>query len=114
MLIGLHIENIAAIESLDLELEGGLNILSGETGAGKSIIIDSINMVTGARTSKNIIRNGSRFAFVQALFAVGGKEILLSKKLYSDGRSVCKINGKLSTAAEIKESLPIVMKFLKI
>ena len=103
MLIGLHIENIAAIESLDLELEGGLNILSGETGAGKSIIIDSINMVTGARTSKSIIRNGSRFAFVQALFMVDGREILLSRKLYSDGRSVCKVNGELSTAAEIKE-----------
>lgn len=103
MLIGLHIENIAAIEILDIEFESGFNVLSGETGAGKSIIIDSINMVTGGRTSRDIIRNGCRFACVQALFYNGGEETLLSRKLYADGRSVCKINGMLSTAAEIKE-----------
>ena len=103
MLVGLHIENVAAISTLDLEPGGGLNVLTGETGAGKSIIIDSINMVTGARASKDIIRSGCDFAFVQALFEKDGEEILLSRKLFADGRSVCKINGNLSTASEVKE-----------
>lgn len=103
MLVGLHIENVAAISTLDLELGGGFNVLSGETGAGKSIIIDSINLVTGARASKDIIRSGCDFAFVQALFEKNGEETLISRKLFADGRSVCKINGNLSTASEVKE-----------
>lgn len=70
MLLSLHIENIAVIESLDVTFDNGLNVLSGETGAGKSIIIDSINMVLGGRASRDLLRNGTDRARVQALFAV--------------------------------------------
>ena len=68
MLKYLHIENIAIIESADIELVSGFNVLTGETGAGKSIIIDSINAVLGERTSKEIIRNTADKALVSALF----------------------------------------------
>ena len=68
MLSTLYIENIAVIEKTNIDFTKGLNVLTGETGAGKSIIIDSINAVTGHRTSKDIIRTGSDSAFVSATF----------------------------------------------
>ena len=103
MLLGLHIENVAAIETLDIEFENGLNILTGETGAGKSIIIDSINLAAGGRASRESIRNGCQSLLVQALFSRDGEEFLLSREVYADGRSVCRVNGALSTAAVVKE-----------
>ncbi len=103
MLVGLHIENVAAIESLDVEFSGGFNVLSGETGSGKSIMIDSINMVTGARASRDIIRNGASSAKVQALFQKDGDEVLLSRELFADGRSVCRINGELATSGAVRD-----------
>ncbi len=106
MLLGLHIENVAAIEALDIEFENGFNVLSGETGAGKSIIIDSINLATGARASKDSIRTGCSSLLVQALFQADGEETLLSREVYADGRSVCRINGALSTAAAVRELAP--------
>ena len=68
MLKYLHIENIAVIEMCDIEFQGGFNVLTGETGAGKSIVIDSINAVLGERTSKDLIRSGCDSAEVTALF----------------------------------------------
>lgn len=73
MLTGLKIENIAVIESAELEFDSGLNVLTGETGAGKSIIIDSINAVLGERTSRELIRTGAESARVFASFADAGK-----------------------------------------
>ena len=75
MLSTLYIENIAVIEKTNIDFTKGLNVLTGETGAGKSIIIDSINAVTGHRTSKDIIRTGSDSAFVSATFTNISKEI---------------------------------------
>ena len=72
MLTGLKIENIAVIESAELEFDSGLNVLTGETGAGKSIIIDSINAVLGERTSRELIRTGAESARVFASFADAG------------------------------------------
>lgn len=69
MLLSLKIENIAIIESADIEFDSGLNVLTGETGAGKSIIIDSINAVLGERTSRELIRTGAQSASVTALFS---------------------------------------------
>ena len=68
MLQSLHIENIAVIKSLDIDFENGFSVLSGETGAGKSIIIDSINMLSGNRTSRELIRSGEEKALVSAVF----------------------------------------------
>ncbi len=122
MLLSLHIENIAVIESLDVTFDNGLNVLSGETGAGKSIIIDSINMVLGGRASRDLLRNGADRARVQALFSVAceqeleaigiqtdGPELLLSRDLFADGRSVCRANGALVTAGILREAAPFLI-----
>ena len=76
MLERLHIKNIAVIDEAEIEFNKGFNVLTGETGAGKSIIIDSINMVLGERTSKSIIRNGEKKAVVEAMFTIDSPEIL--------------------------------------
>ena len=70
MLRTLHIENIAVVKSADIELGEGFNVLTGETGAGKSVIIDSINMLTGAKVSRDVIRSGESFALSEAVLTV--------------------------------------------
>lgn len=75
MIESLHIQNIALIEDLTLNLEKGLNILSGETGAGKSIIIDSLNFVLGERADKSLIRNGAERAEVSAVFSSVSEDV---------------------------------------
>lgn len=119
MLERLHIKNIAVIDEAEIEFNNGFNVLTGETGAGKSIIIDSINMVLGERTSKSIIRNGEKKAVVEALFSIDNPEIekileengietedgmlIIYRDLNTDGKSLCKINGSMTTASGIKE-----------
>lgn len=119
MLERLHIKNIAVIDEAEIEFNNGFNVLTGETGAGKSIIIDSINMVLGERTSKSIIRNGEKKAVVEALFNIDNPTILkqlddmgievedgvivLYRDLNTDGKSLCKINGSMTTASGIRE-----------
>ena len=119
MLERLHIKNIAVIDEAEIEFNNGFNVLTGETGAGKSIIIDSINMVLGERTSKNLIRNGEKKAVVEALFYINNAEIisqldemgietedgmlLLYRDVNTDGKSVYKINGSMATASNIRE-----------
>jgi len=120
MLKSLHIENIAVIEKTDIEFDAGFNVLTGETGAGKSIIIDSINAVLGERTSRELIRTGASNAKVMALFAglsVSAKakleglgfacdddNVLLQRKFDAGGKSSCRINGAPATAAILKEA----------
>ena len=120
MLIGLKIENIAVIEIAELEFDSGLNVMTGETGAGKSIVIDSINAVLGERTSRELIRSGAENAKVYATFAdinaeteklldemgiekMPDKTLVLSRSLNSSGRNVCRINGCPSTVSALKE-----------
>jgi len=122
MLEHLHIKNVALIDKLEADFGVGLNVLSGETGAGKSIIIDSINFVLGERFGKDFIRTGETCAEVsaiitvfdpdakEALFKTGvfndvseTDEILLNRTLTDAGRSVCKINGKPVTAGMLKD-----------
>ena len=121
MLLSLKIENIAIIESADIEFDSGLNVLTGETGAGKSIIIDSINAVLGERTSRELIRTGAQSASVTALFsgvsadtAARLKEydiepdedgnILLRRTLGLDGKNTCRINGVPSNVAALRQA----------
>ena len=121
MLLSLKIENIAIIESADIEFDSGLNVLTGETGAGKSIIIDSINAVLGERTSRELIRTGAQSASVTALFsgvsadtAARLKEydiepdedgnILLRRTLGSDGKNTCRINGVPTNVAALRQA----------
>ena len=119
MLKTLYIENIAVIEKTSIDFSGGLNVLTGETGAGKSIIIDAINAIMGQRTSRDIIRTGEKTAFVSALFedvnptvqktlAGLGFEaedgtLLLQRSLSLSGKSSCKINGRPATVSMLRE-----------
>lgn len=120
MLKSLSIENIAVIEKADIDFSSGFNVLTGETGAGKSIIVDSINAILGERTSKELIRHNSDSAVVTALFEDvnvsvrqkleelglnGGDDntLLLSRKISAQGKSNCRINGTVCTVSMLKE-----------
>ena len=116
MLSLLHIENIAIIESADIAFDRGFNVLTGETGAGKSIVIDSISAVLGERTSRELIRTGAKSALVTAVFtglprlawleANGfsqGEELLLQREIQGDGRNACRIDGRPVTVAQLRE-----------
>ncbi|MEM5780700.1 MAG: DNA repair protein RecN, partial [Lawsonibacter sp.] len=116
MLSLLHIENIAIIESADISFDGGFNVLTGETGAGKSIVIDAISAVLGQRTSRELIRTGAKSALVTAVFTglpalpwleengfFQGDELLLQREIQGDGRNVCRLDGRPLTVAQLRE-----------
>lgn len=116
MLELLHIENIAIIEAADIEFAPGFNALTGETGAGKSIVIDSLSAVLGQRTSRELIRTGADKAFVSAAFsgvAPGLSEelgiqpeadgtLLLQREIQTDGKNVCRVNGRPVTVSQLR------------
>ena len=116
MLIQLDIENIAVIEKASIEFENGLNVITGETGAGKSLLINSLNMVLGARASRELIREGADFAKVSAVFYcdflndilsqngidADDGNIIITRKLYRDGRNLCHINGCAVSVAQLR------------
>ena len=118
MLSCLQIENVAVIQKAEVHFQPGLNVLTGETGAGKSILIDSINAILGNRTSKDLVRTGASKAVIRASFAqipdvVRDKleaagyersaELLLSREITAEGKSSCRINGMPTTAAVLRE-----------
>ena len=118
MLSLLHIENIAVIESADIQFDGGFNVLTGETGAGKSIVIDAIGAVMGERTSRDLIRTGASAARVEAVFTGlpglpwfeengmgpdGEGNLLLQREIQPDGKNVCRLNGRLITVSQLRE-----------
>ena len=118
MLSSLQIENVAVIQKAEVHFEPGLNVLTGETGAGKSILIDSINAILGNRTSKDLVRTGAAKAVIRAAFeqvppAVLDKleqsgyerseALLLSREITAEGKSSCRINGMPATAAILRE-----------
>lgn len=109
MITTLHIKNIGIIDDLSVELNSGFNVFTGETGAGKTLIIDALNIISGGRFSKEIIRKGEEYSFVELnLFlpnhpnAIDGN-IIVSREIHSNGRNSCKINGRLVTVTELKE-----------
>ena len=119
MLAQLYIRNVAVIQEASIDLAKGLNVFTGETGAGKSVLIHSLNAVLGERTSKDIIRTGEKKALVSALFTglpprvlalaeelgfpLEDGELLLSREIGLDGKSSCKIGGRPATAALLRE-----------
>ena len=109
MITNLHIKNIGIIEEIEIELNKGMNVLTGETGAGKSLIIDSLNIICGGRFSKEMIRRGENYPYVElCMYAPedpNSKEgnIIITREIYSNGRNMCKINGRLTTVAELKK-----------
>lgn len=108
MISTLHIKNIGIIDDLVVNLNNGLNILTGETGAGKTLIIDSLQIATGGRFSKDMIRRGEECSFVELSLYLPENEnsidgnIIVSREIHSNGRNSCKVNGRLVTVNELK------------
>ena len=114
MLQLLHIENIAIIESADISFEPGFSVLTGETGAGKSIVIDAMSAVLGQRASRELIRTGAVKAFVSACFTSiapelmeefgiePDEELLLQREIHADGKNVCRVNGRPFTVTQLR------------
>lgn len=117
MLRLLHIENIAVIEQAEIAFDRGFNVLTGETGAGKSIVIDAISAILGERTYRDVIRTGAGHAFVSAVFdgvpetpwfaenrvEYDPSELLVQREVYADGKNVCRVNGRPVTVAILKK-----------
>ena len=108
MISTLHIKNIGIIDDLSIDFNEGFNVLTGETGAGKTLIISSLGIIAGGRFSKEMIRKGEEHSLIevnifypQSEYAEDGN-IIVSREIYSNGRNTCKINGKLVTVAELK------------
>lgn len=126
MLIELNIQNIALIESLTLEFGRGFNVLTGETGAGKSIVVDSLSMALGGRADRELIRTGADRAAVQAVFDISGNEraialarelgaeadeglVAVSRELRSNGRNICRISGVVVPLATLRQLTALLM-----
>ena len=121
MLQRLFVKNVALIEELDVDFTAGFNVLTGETGAGKSIVIDAVNLVLGERASRELIKHGADKARVEAIFDIKGRdgllsaledmglpceapgELLLSREMSTAGKNVCRVNGALVNLATLKE-----------
>lgn len=117
MISSLHIKNIGIIEDLSVDLNNGLNVLTGETGAGKTLIIDSLQIISGGRFSKEMIRKGETNSFVELCmynpeneYAIDGN-IIVSREININGKNMCKINGRMVTVNELKE---FMMNFIEI
>lgn len=124
MLLNIHLKNLALIDEADISLEDGLNILSGETGAGKSVIIGSVNMALGGKVSRDFIGNHGEYGFAELIFEANQSELLekmqelgipnedgqliLSRKI-TNSRSICRVNGVTITTARMKELAPYLL-----
>lgn len=103
MLRFLTIRRLAVIDSVQVEFDPGLNVLSGETGAGKSILVEAVGLLLGGRASGDLVRTGEETATIEAIFEIGGEEWLVRREITAQGRSRAFINGDLTTAAALKE-----------
>lgn len=120
MLLELEVKDFALIDQVNIHFNSGLNILTGETGAGKSIIIDAVNMAIGERADRNFVRSGSKKSIIQAIFSIedvknldemlveygiegDSEEILIvTREIYANGRSVCRVNGVIVNQRVLK------------
>lgn len=118
MLDSLHIENMAVIASLDVDFSAGLSVITGETGAGKSVMLDCLSFLLGGKAQRELVRNGAEYGMVSAVFSDPGKEclayleqagfpasdeLLIERTLYPDGKSKCRLNGRMIVQAMLKE-----------
>ena len=109
MITTLHIKNIGIIDDLSIDLNQGLNVLTGETGAGKTLIIDSLSILSGGRFSKEMIRKGENTSYIEiCMYEPNSKEaidgnIIVSRQIWANGRNMCKINGRMVTVNELKD-----------
>lgn len=116
MISTLHIKNIGIIEDLTVDLNTGFNVLTGETGAGKTLIIDSLSILSGGRFSKEMIRKGENNSYVEACIYLPNnsssidENIIVSREINSNGRNLCKINGRMVTVNELKEFMSKIIE----
>src|ERR1044071_3702281 len=103
MLRFLRIRNLAVIEAVEVEFEPGFNVLTGETGAGKSIVVEAVGLLLGGRGSTDLVRTGESPATIEALFDHAGRELLIRREVSSSGRSRAFVNGDLATAASLRD-----------
>ena len=107
MINTLHIKNIGIIDDLSIDLNQGFNVLTGETGAGKTLIIDSLSILAGGRFSKEMIRKGEKYSFVEMSLELNNTEftenqVIVSREINENGKNMCKINGRMVTVSELK------------
>ena len=108
MITSLHIKNIGIIDDLTIDLNKGLNVLTGETGAGKTLIVDSLGIIAGGRFSKDMIRRGQNVSFVELSLNLPNYEntidgnVIVSREINTSGKNLCKINGRLVTVTELR------------
>ena len=114
MITNLHIKNLGIIKDIELELGEKFNVLTGETGAGKSLIIDSLNILAGGRFSKEMIRRGEEYLFVEANLFFENKDedeknVIVSRQISLNGKNICKINGNMVTVNQLKEYMSSIV-----
>src|SRR6476659_4028523 len=103
MLRFLRVRRLAVIDSVEVEFEPGLNVLTGETGAGKSILVEAVGLLLAGRASGDLVRTGEDAASIEAIFESGGEELLVRREINQQGRSRAFVNGELTTAGALKE-----------
>src|SRR5438552_4981381 len=103
MLRFLRIRNLAVIAGLEVEFEPGFNVLTGETGAGKSILVEAVGLLLGVRASADLVRTGEAQATIEAIFEADERELIVRREISSQGRSRSFINGALATAAALRD-----------
>src|SRR6266513_6110870 len=103
MLRFLRIEHLAVIDALEVEFGPGLNVLTGETGAGKSSLVEAVGLLLGGRASTDMVRTGEDLAAIEAIFESGGEELLVRREITSQGRSRAFVNGALATASVLRD-----------
>src|SRR6058998_4150992 len=103
MLRFLRIQHLAIIDSIEMEFAAGFNVLTGETGAGKSILVEAVGLLLGGRASGDLVRTGEDTATIEAIFERQGEELLVRREITAQGRSRAFINGALATAGALKE-----------
>src|SRR5215211_1325675 len=99
----LAIRNLAVIESVAVEFEQSFNVLTGETGAGKSILVEAVGLLLGGRASQDLVRTGEDLAIVEAIFEDAGKDVIVRREITAHGRSRAFISGALATAGALKD-----------
>ena len=113
MIDNLHIKNVGIIDDISINFKDGLNVLTGETGAGKTLIIDSLKLLSGERFSKEMIRTGENYAFVEASINCSDAEnvddIIVSREVNKNGKNLCKINGRMVTCIELREFMKNIL-----
>ena len=110
MINTLHIKNVGIIDEISIDLNKGFNVLTGETGAGKTLIIGSLEILAGGRFSKEMIRKGEEYSFVEMSISINSQEdIILSREINVSGKNLCKINGRMVTVKELKSFMETII-----